>query len=75
MNIRDLITQLGGNVVAEACGVTQPAVVKWKHGNRLPMTEFTGRTQYHQRIADLAGVEAAEVLEASRRGWQEQVAA
>lgn len=43
---------LGGPAqVASVCGVSRPAVDKWLRKGRLPRTEWTGETDYANKIA------------------------
>ena len=50
--IDQLISKHGFEVLAEICGVTRPAIHKWKKKGRFPRTEWTGETNYAQRIAE-----------------------
>jgi hypothetical protein len=40
--------------VAMACGKTPRAIYKWLEADALPRTEYTGETEYAQKIAELA---------------------
>lgn len=40
--------------VALACGKTPRAIYKWLEADALPRTEYTGETEYAQKIAELA---------------------
>jgi len=44
----------GGSAVARACGVSRAATHKWRIMGKLPMSEWTARTQHAKRIAELA---------------------
>lgn len=44
------IELVGLRAVADACGVTYQAVRKWEKTGRLPRTEWTGETDYAERI-------------------------
>ncbi|MGX1958415.1 Cro/Cl family transcriptional regulator [Serratia proteamaculans] len=61
------------SVVAEACGLTPKAIYKWMERGSLPRTEFTGETNYAERIARSSGgrYSASEI----RRISKQQVAA
>lgn len=47
--------------IAKACGVSHQAVRKWERRGRLPRTEWTGETNYAERIA--AAVDGAVTTE------------
>ncbi|MDP4455658.1 DNA-binding protein, partial [Escherichia coli] len=38
-------------VVADVCGVSQRAIYKWMDNGKLPRTEYTGETNYAEKIA------------------------
>lgn len=44
----------GARAAAEACGVSVRAVYKWIAADSLPRTEYTGETNYVDRLADAA---------------------
>lgn len=55
--LRKSIDDAGGvSAVALACGKTPRAVYKWLVADALPRTEYTGETQYAQKISELAAV-------------------
>lgn len=43
------------SVVAEVCGLTPKAIYKWIERGSLPRTEFTGETEYADKIAKASG--------------------
>jgi len=56
--------------VAKICGVTHGALDRWKRLGRFPRTDFTGETNYAERIAKLSGHSREELLAASSRWWK-----
>ncbi len=53
--LKKSIDDAGGvPAVATACGKTPRAIYKWLVADALPRTEYTGETQYAERIAELA---------------------
>ncbi|WP_285643223.1 hypothetical protein [Pseudomonas sp. NBRC 100443] len=53
--VADAVALAGGAIaVAKACGKSRQAVDKWVRSNQLPRTEYTGETDYADRIARLA---------------------
>lgn len=50
--------------LARGLGVTYQAVRKWEAAGRLPRTEWTGETEYAERIVKLTGgqVERGQLL-------------
>lgn len=53
--LKKAIDDAGGvPAVSLACGKTPRAVYKWLAANCLPRTDYTGETNYAQRIAELA---------------------
>lgn len=49
--LRDAVLLVGRRKVAEACGVGQAAVLRWESNACLPRTDFTGETDYAERIS------------------------
>lgn len=45
------VKQIGLQPLAQLCGVSYQAVRKWQRTGRLPRTEWTGETNYAERIA------------------------
>lgn len=53
--LKKTIEDAGGvPTVALACGKTPRAIYKWIVADALPRTEYTGETEYAQKIANLA---------------------
>ncbi|WP_314352598.1 hypothetical protein [Pseudomonas rhodesiae] len=53
--LKKSIDDAGGvQVVALACGKTPRAVYKWLTADCLPRTEYTGETNYAEKICELA---------------------
>ncbi|MFL1502132.1 MULTISPECIES: hypothetical protein [unclassified Pseudomonas] len=53
--LKKSIDDAGGvPVVALACGKTPRAVYKWLTADCLPRTEYTGETNYAEKICELA---------------------
>ncbi|WP_285435600.1 hypothetical protein [Pseudomonas sp. fls2-241-R2A-110] len=53
--LKKSIDDAGGvPAVALACGKTPRAIYKWLVAGSLPRTEYTGETQYANKIAELA---------------------
>lgn len=49
------VEKVGGPIAAaKACGVRRQAVDKWLNKGYLPRTDYTGETNYAQRLADAA---------------------
>ncbi|HMZ30659.1 MAG TPA: hypothetical protein PLE66_13465 [Thauera aminoaromatica] len=49
------IELVGLQEMARGLGVTYQAIRKWEAAGRLPRTEWTGETEYADRIVELAG--------------------
>ncbi|EPI8964320.1 TPA: Cro/Cl family transcriptional regulator [Escherichia coli] len=47
----EVIKSVRVSVVADACGLTPKAIYKWLERGSLPRTEFTGETEYADKIA------------------------
>lgn len=54
----------GAAAVAASCGVSARAIYKWAASGSLPRTEYTGETDYADRIARLAA-ERGSLLDAA----------
>lgn len=53
--LRQAIDDAGGVApVASACGISLRAIYKWLSSDSFPRTEYTGETDYADRIARLA---------------------
>jgi hypothetical protein len=52
----------GAATVAAACGVSPRAVYKWVASGCLPRTEYTGETDYADRIAALASARGEHIV-------------
>lgn len=51
----EVIKSVRVSVVADACGLTPKAIYKWLERGSLPRTEFTGETEYADKIAKASG--------------------
>ena len=61
--IEQLISTHGTTAIARVCGVSVPAVYKWIRVGRLPRTEWTGETNYAQKISEFdPGFSVEELL-------------
>ncbi|WP_247178408.1 helix-turn-helix transcriptional regulator, partial [Escherichia coli] len=49
--LEDVIKTVRVAVVADVCGVSQRAIYKWMDNGKLPRTEYTGETNYAEKIA------------------------
>lgn len=49
--LADVIKTVRVSVVADVCGVSQRAIYKWINNGKLPRTEYTGETNYAEKIA------------------------
>lgn len=50
--LKDAITKAGGiGKASQACEVSQRAIYKWLATGCLPRTDYTGETNYAQRLA------------------------
>lgn len=70
-NLKQAVADAGGaEQVAKVCGVSVRAVYKWTASGRLPRTEYTGETQYAEKIAAAAGgaFSSQELLECAVPG-------
>lgn len=54
-HISRVIEIAGLSQTAEAVGVSYQAVRKWEANGRLPRTDFTGETNYAEKMAALVG--------------------
>ncbi|BFQ92342.1 MULTISPECIES: helix-turn-helix domain-containing protein [Gallibacterium] len=50
-NLKNLIDTLSVSEVSAICGVSIRAVYKWRTSNALPRTDYTGETNYSERLA------------------------
>lgn len=65
-NLTDIINAVGGIPMAsQICSITNTAIRKWVITNTLPRTEWTGETDYAQRLSDALGgkLSKAQILE------------
>lgn len=67
--IRQAAELLGQRGLARACGVSNPAVIKWLRAGHLPRSSWTGETNYPALIelATSGQVTAAQLLECKPR--------
>ena len=49
--LEDVIKTVRVSVVSDVCGVSQRAIYKWINNGKLPRTEYTGETNYAEKIA------------------------
>ena len=49
--LADVIKTVRVFVVADVCSVSQRAIYKWMDNGKLPRTEYTGETNYAEKIA------------------------
>jgi len=55
MELKDVFLKAGGKAqVARICGVTWQSVLRWERANKMPESEWSGRTDYARRICDQA---------------------
>ncbi len=77
--LRKAINMIPGKVngAAAACDVSIRAVYKWINSGRLPRTDYTGETEYAQKLADASGsaFTAAWLLDATLKDSNDQKAA
>ncbi|MFQ1046951.1 helix-turn-helix domain-containing protein [Avibacterium paragallinarum] len=52
-----IIDHIGVSNVAKLCGITTRAVYKWRASNSLPRTDYTGETQYAEKLASVLNSE------------------
>ncbi|MEZ2746331.1 hypothetical protein ACBQ16_14135 [Halopseudomonas bauzanensis] len=51
--LKHAIKEAGGPAkAAEVCGISSRAIYKWLASGHLPRTEYTGETDYAQRLAN-----------------------
>ena len=55
VTLGDILRSVRVSVVAEVCGRTPKAIYKWIERGSLPRTEFTGETEYAEKIAKASG--------------------
>lgn len=61
--LSDVIKTIRVSVVAEACGVSQRAIYKWMTNGKLPRTDYTGETNYAEKIASVSnGLFSADTI-------------
>ncbi|PJG75570.1 hypothetical protein CVO79_05205, partial [Escherichia coli] len=48
--LEDVIKTVRVSVVSDVCGVSQRAIYKWINNGKLPRTEYTGETNYAEKI-------------------------
>lgn len=52
-SLKVIFAKLGGkSQIAQWCGVTFQAVVKWEKRDKFPRTEYTGETNYAKTISE-----------------------
>lgn len=51
--LEDVIKTVRVSVVADVCGVSQRAIYKWMDNGKLPRTEYTGETNYAEKMVML----------------------
>lgn len=62
--LEDVIKTVRVSVVADVCGVSQRAIYKWMDNGKLPRTEYTGETNYAEKIAHASNLERRALLAA-----------
>lgn len=74
--LRKAIDLIGWQPLAASLGVSRPAIHKWDSANRLPRTEFSGETNWAEKIeaATDGQVAASDLIEWSREGWNRKAA-
>jgi predicted DNA-binding transcriptional regulator AlpA len=61
--LSEAIKAIGVMTIANACGCSSRAIYKWMEKGSLPRTDFTGETEYAERIANASsGLYTAEMI-------------
>jgi len=57
MSLLEAVNKAGSQkALGEICGVSQPTVFDWVKRGKLPRTEYTGETNYAEKIYNATGV-------------------
>lgn len=60
--LKQAIEKAGGvALVANGCNISPRAVYKWLAAGRLPRTDYTGETDYAERICALASMRGTDI--------------
>lgn len=70
MSLLEVINSVPGKVsgTAKVCGVSVRAVYKWLNTGRLPRTDYSGETNYAEKISAASGgkFSASQILKSNK---------